>query len=250
MAICSSEINSLFHPEAWTFDTAATLAIFQVDGRSFLGRLGRRYRRAVAGLRTICRNKVPRNLVDRVGLVQKLQNAQKARNDFSAVSSYLSDALGPIWQDEDGRWREARALIEWVRIALSGIGAKQIIALAARSSELTTFGAYADNLEQVAKTASEECACVFQVVAPEPLAVFDSDDYRQVQLSDLVQILSNWRIALPAVNDWVKVREALIDLSAKGFAEIAGDMATGELQPRDARPIAGSSGGRGAVGTS
>lgn len=236
-AVCTSEINSLFHPEAWSVDTPAALATFQTDGRSFFGRLGQRYRRAAAMLRAICRNNVPRSVTDRIALLQKLHTAQQLRREFSGISSYLSAALGPMWQNEENRWREARVLMEWTRVALSKIGAKQTVLLAARTSELDTFGPYADNLERIAGAADEACSRVFDVVDPEPTTVFDNADYRQVPLGALVKMLSNWRSGLPVVNDWVKARDALIELSAKGFTEIASDLASGAMRPSDARPV-------------
>lgn len=161
-AIFTAEINSLFHQEAWTVDTPAALTAFQTDGRSFVGRLGRRYRRAAAILRAIFRNKPPKSLADRVALLRKLQTAQEARRDFSVVSSYLSTVLGPIWQNGGNFWHESRVLMQWTRVALSDIGAKQIIALAARSADLTAFGPYADNLEQIAETADGACCACFR----------------------------------------------------------------------------------------
>lgn len=233
----TSEINSLFHAEAWTFDAAATLDIFQTDGRSFFRRIRKRYRHARTAFRTICRNKPPKNLPDRVALLQKLHGAQRARQEFSAVSSYLSAVLGPMREGVDDHWRDAQALIEWTRVALSHVGAKQIIHLAARSSNLDAFAPYTDNLEQISEAAEAACLRAFQVVDPEPLTVFGTADYRQIPLTELLKALSGWRTGLPDVNDWAKAREALIELSAKGLTEIASDLATGAMQPGEARPV-------------
>ena len=236
VAIYTSEIDSSFHPEAWFFDTAGTLAIFRSQGWSFFGRLRTSYRRAGTMLSAICRNQPPKNLRGRVALLQKLQNAQQARQEFARASSFLSVVLSPR-QNAGDCWGDARALLDWTRAALTQIGAKQIIALAARTSDLNAFGPYADNLEQLAETADRTCLSIFQIVAPEMVTIFGTADYRQVPLSGLLNIVSSWSANLPSINDWVKVREALIELSEKGLQEIARDLATGAMQPRAVRPI-------------
>jgi AAA domain len=126
----AAEINVLFEHDAWTFDSTAVLLSFKVCGQSFFGRFSRRYRQATAALREVCRQKPPRSLAERAALVQKLEDAQRARHKIAALSGYLQAALGPIWANIESRWQEARTLAAWTRAALSEIGGRQIITLA------------------------------------------------------------------------------------------------------------------------
>jgi hypothetical protein len=140
----AAEINGLFEQQAWSFDTKTVLFSFARDGQSLFGRFSRRYRQALTDLRGICRQRLPRRLADRVALVQKLADAQDARRDSAALSAYLQAALGPIWAGTETKWPAARALAAWTRAALSEIGGRQIITLAARVTDLSAYATVAE----------------------------------------------------------------------------------------------------------
>ena len=211
-AAMEAEIHLLFEPDAWTFDTTIVLLALKLHGQSFFGRFSRAYREAVAALRGICRHKPPRRLAERVAMVQKLQHAQKAWDEFAAVSAYVQAALGPIWANAETRWREARELAAWTRVALSEIGARQIITLAARSADISAYAGYVSSLERATRNAESAFREVCRLVEPDIRTTFGVDDPDRITLLVLLAKLGNWREQIGAANDWVAAREALAEL--------------------------------------
>jgi very-short-patch-repair endonuclease len=232
----AAEISALFEPDAWSFDTAPVLLSFKVDGQSLFGRFSRRYRRSLAALGGICQQKPPRRLAERIALVQKLKHAQEARRNTAAISTYVQSALGPIWANADTRWRDARALAAWTRAALSEIGARQIIILAARSPDLLAYADYASGLERLAQDCDAAFQQVCQAIQPDLRAVFGEEEPRRIPLEILLAKLTAWRAQIGAANDWVAAREALAELVGAGLDRIAELLITGELGPMEARP--------------
>jgi hypothetical protein len=232
----AAEIHLLFERDAWTFDTTTVLLDFKLYGQSFLGRFSRRYREATAALRGICREKPPRRLAERVALVQKLEHAQKTWHEFVAVSAYVQAALGPIWANTETRWQEARELAAWTRVALSEIGAQQIITLAARSAKISAYADYVGGLERAARDADSSFREVCRAVEPDIGAVFGVDDPHRIPLVMGHAKLKKWRESIGAANDWVTARETLAELRRSSLDRIADRLIRGELQPREARP--------------
>lgn len=163
-----AQIDSKFRREAWRIDTTSLLMSFRADGPSFFRRLSKRYRQATADLRAICRAEPPSNLALRIAMVEKLRDAQIAYREFSKIKNYLVPILGPLWADLNSNWTAARRVATWLAQARSHIGANQIIALAARSADVSTFAAYADALDGVNEEATKAVERVCQAIQPDP----------------------------------------------------------------------------------
>ena len=235
-AVMAAEINALFQRDAWSFDTRAILLSLKLDGQSFFGRFSRRYRQAVAAVRGIYRQKLPRSVAERVALVQKLEHAQQTYLNIAALSAYMQSALGPIWANTESRWQDARALAAWTRAALSEIGGRQIIMLAARSPDLSAYADYVSGLERAATESNTAFQRVCRAVEPDLRDAFGTEGPQDIPLELLLAKLSAWRTQIGAANDWVAARGALAELREAGLDRIADRLITGELHPAEARP--------------
>jgi very-short-patch-repair endonuclease len=235
-AVMAAEINALFKQEAWRLDTKTVLVSFDQDGQSFFGRFRRRYRQALTTLREVCRQKLPRRLAERAALVQKLADAQQAQSDCTALWAHLQIALGPIWAGTETRWPDARALATWTRAALSEMGGRQIVTLAARGADLLAYADYASNIERAARDTETAFHEICRTIAPDFGVTFGTEGRQQVPLETILARLKSWRLQLGAVNDWVAARDALAELRRAGLDRIADRLVAGELKPAEARP--------------
>jgi Protein of unknown function (DUF4011)/AAA domain len=235
-ALVAAEINGLFEQQAWDFDTKSVLLSFDQDGQTFFGRFSGRYRKARRSLREVCRKKPPRMLAERAALVQKLADAQEARRGNAALSAYLRAALGPIWADTETKWPAARALAAWTRAALSEIGGRQIITLAARSKGISAYADYASGLERSARDFETAFQEVCRDIAPDFGVTFRMEAPERVPFEAILTKLVSWRNQLGTANDWVDAREALVELRETGLDRIANRLNVGELQPAEALP--------------
>jgi very-short-patch-repair endonuclease len=235
-AAAEAEINAIFKPPAWSFDSKTALLSFHQDGQSFFGRFSHRYRKALRALRDVSRRKLPSRLADRVALVQKLADAQQAHHESTALLAYLQTALGPIWAGTETRWSDARALVAWTRAALSEIGGPQIITLAARSNDLSAYAEYANGLERATRESETAFQEACRAVAPDFVVTFGTADPQWVPLEAIRDKLASWRSQIGVANDWVATRDALVELRGAGLDRIADRLTAGELQPSEARP--------------
>jgi very-short-patch-repair endonuclease len=234
-AAIAAEINALFERDAWSFDTETVLLNLKL-GLSFFGRFSRRYREAVAAVRGIYRQKLPRSVAERTALIKKLENAQQLCRNTAALSTYMQAALGPIWTNTETRWQDARALAAWTRAALLEIGGRKIIRLAARSANLSTYADYVSGLERAATEFNTAFQQVCQAVEPDFRDAFGTGGPLDIPLESLLVKLSAWRAQIADVNDWVAARGALAELHEAGLDRIADRLITGELHVAEARP--------------
>ena len=147
-SLLAKEVDAAFQKEAWAFDTAPLLTSLRADGPSFVRRLSRRFRKAKANYGV--RGQPPGSLSERIQLVEKLRDAQIAREAFKTLTPTLAALLGPLWADTNwiGRCWQVAA---WLAEARTNLASQQIVLLAARSPDVSMFVAYSDALDSGAQ---------------------------------------------------------------------------------------------------
>jgi very-short-patch-repair endonuclease len=233
----SDEIDERFQREAWAFDTGPLLLTLRADGPSFFRRFAKRYRQGRADLRALCKAKPPKKLDDRIGLLEKLRDAQVSRRAFSRQAAFLSAALGPFWRDLKTPWDEAVSLVEWTRVALSLLGRERLVELATRSQQLEVFATFADHLETIIQKVDTALIGLGDDIKPSFSVLFGIADHQRVPISALQELVTRWLQNIDKVNDWVSVRNALELLKSEGLTLVADRLEFGHLQPAEARPV-------------
>jgi very-short-patch-repair endonuclease len=208
------------------------LLALRADGPSFFRRFSKRYRQALADLRALCKEKPPKKLKERIELVEKLRDAQARRHAFSGKAAFLSAVLGPVWNGTQTDWREAIALKNWTRVALSRLGKERLVEMAARSQDLGTFNKFGDRLEHHTQKATKAVAEVANYVAP---TLLGSNNCQEAATSVIRQVVAGWLVNIDKVNDWVFARNAIETLRAEGLELIADRLEVGDLHPAEAR---------------
>jgi very-short-patch-repair endonuclease len=225
-----SQVTSQFHQEAWSFDTAALFISLRADGPSFLRRWSGRYRKAQADLRALLKTEPPKDLESRISLVEILRDGQAARQAFTTVRHSLEPALGSLWNGLDTNWTQARDLIAWLTEARSNIAMQQMVRLATKSADVSTFTGYADDLDEVTKDAASAFVKVFEVVQPS-----SSDksvhEFNSLPLFEFRKRLVAWLDNIESANDWVATRTSLENLGKIGFGSLGAGLVSGEYQP-------------------
>jgi very-short-patch-repair endonuclease len=232
-----NELDAQFRTEAWACDAAGLLTTLRGDGPSFFRRFSSRYRQATADLRATVRGKLPRNLEERVALLERLHEGQERRREFTGNACLLSEAFGPAWAGLKTPWADLRGLATWVRSALSEVGGAQLLTLAARAPDLTVFASAAEKLRQVATEARVAFDDVQDHVQADFQAIFGTADYRSVPISRMADRASVWLENMNAVNDWVEARNALSHLRSEGLGIIVDRLMNGSIHPAEARPV-------------
>ena len=226
-----------FRDEAWGYDAGSLLIVLRADGPSFLRRFGSRYRKGDADLHAICLSKPPKQLQDRIALVETLKRAQGDRRELANKATLLSSALGPLWAGHKTNWSDVASLVGWTRRASAEIGGVRLLKLAARSADLDVFSVYAEKLNTTCKTALEAFTDLQTTVQADPKVVFGNQDFTQIPITQLLTKISVWQSNSEATNEWVAVRNTLSTLQTQGLGFIADGLTDGSIRPNEARPI-------------
>ena len=232
-----SEVEENFRKEAWTCDTGALLLVLRRDGGSLFRRLGSPYRRANAELRALCRNKPPKELRDRIALVQMLQSGQECRRQFAEKARLLEPALGSMWADYKTEWADAKEIAAWARRAMFELGGAKLLMFAARAQDFRVYSNLADKLEEMAKAAAHAFDDLQKLVRASLPTVFESQHCESIPMRQLSSRIAIWRDNLQTVNDWVAARNAIIHLRSEGLGIVADGLINGTILPNEARPI-------------
>lgn len=235
-ASIAHEIDNKFNREAWTYSTSPMLMSLRADGPSFFRRLFGRYRGMVADLRALLRESAPKDLQAKIALVERLQEAQEAKNNFDAEASHLKAVCGELWDEMRTPWERIAVLVEWSREALNNDPSSPLFNLAVRSANVTTFGAYADQLHELCKNVQREIELVIRATLADVLNVFGSENIEKVALVAIKERLGIWHASLNKANDWFLTRAALDAVRSEGFDDISKRMNEGSLSAQDARP--------------
>jgi hypothetical protein len=192
----SADIATELQDEAWTFDTAPLLATLRADGGSFFRRLTKRHRQAQAKLRALCKGQPPKKAQDQIALLEKLDEAQATRRAFVEKGTFLSAALGPVWNEFKTKWDEAIALSTWTRVALSLLGKERLVEMAAWSEDLDAMNKFASWIEVRIREAEAAFTAVADYLKAGPDVPTGLAHYQAMPISALRQVvLANARLA-------------------------------------------------------
>ena len=230
------EVDQIFLPEAWRCDVASMILALRADGASFLGRLSARYRQANTDLRALLKTPIPKQLDEKLKLVELLRDSQQRYQAFVRVADYLRGILGQIWSGVETPWDAAFALAEWCKAARCKLGGERLITLAANSNNLDTLVELSDELESLAGNAQDRLLRVIAHTKANTSVLFQQHDIMEVPIGDLITRLNIWLEAIDDANDWVKVRQSLDRLRAVGLSGIAARLETGDITPHEVRP--------------
>ena len=221
----------------WDCDIDKVRQIIAAYGRSAFRCCVARYRGAVGNLRGICRERPPRRLADRLGLLDELIAARVARREIEEQDEFGRAVLGPIWAAENTRWPAAEALLAWVEEAAGAGLAPDLMALAS-TIDAPACGVLADRLEAAIDAFDAAFAKVSEAVRPCLTDIFGVAGIEDAPLSMISERLDRWSAAVADINLWTEARIALDAVRSWGFGPIADRLDNGSIGAPEARPMA------------
>ena len=212
------EADEIFMPEARGYDVTSIILALRADGTSFIGRLSARYRQANADLRALLKTPIPKQLDEKLKLVELLRESQLRDQAFVEVVDYLRGILGQIWAGVETPWDTAFALAEWCQAAHYKLGGARLIKFAANSKNLDVFRQHSDQLECLAGNTQDALFGVMANTKADTSMLFQHQDITRVPIGDLIEQSTIWLGAVDDANDWVQVRQSLDGLRAEGLS--------------------------------
>ena len=221
--------DEVFTEAAWTI-SAGTLRPAIVAGRSSLfARLFGGYRGASGQLAGVLRQPLPKGPVDRLALVDRLLEVERARTALREEESYLRDALAGHWRDERTDFADLHAVLDWLgAVRASGL----VPTRDALAAALGLASAAATNRDAVAAAAASVRAATFAVL--DRLAFDASIDRAGFDVAEVALRLAAIRRDIARYPEWTALRGAARRLEQAGLEALVAAMDSGRLTPAEA----------------
>jgi very-short-patch-repair endonuclease len=232
-----SEINDVVTEAAWAADSGSIRLIIASHGKSIFRLLIGSYQRAIADLRSLCRQSLPKTLRNRLALLDKLIAGQFARRKLVDETEFGREVLGSVWALEGTRWAAVDALLSWANEAEHENSTLDLLTLAPTvdGSSCLTLASEVNAAVMAFQTAYARIA---EFTRPSIVEIFGVDDFELVPLSSISTKLEKWSAALYDFDSWVSAREALETLSTWQMEILAEGLKNGSIAPSDAKPMA------------
>jgi very-short-patch-repair endonuclease len=230
---CSTraEIGPALAENAWSAETASTRDSIAKIGGSWLRFFSGKYRRAVTELKSLHKEKPPREREQQLMVLDKLFSAQLARKKVSEQSELGQDALGAYWAHTETDWGTVDQLIAW-----SNSVGQLDPALVERGADVDdqVCGAIAGNLKTAVDAFLRAFAKVAKCTRPDVQILFAIPDLEQADLVLVSNTIEHWITELPSFDEWVQARESIGKLDQLGLGMIAEQLRTGGISPAEA----------------
>ena len=112
-----SEYDAVILPQAWDTDFRQTRQVLNTTGRSFFRRLSSSYRQACRQLAVTLRGESPRDVSQKIALIDAIAEGQELRADLSHQSGAnyreAASVLGRCWDGPDTDWDSIASVVQW-----------------------------------------------------------------------------------------------------------------------------------------
>jgi hypothetical protein len=201
--------------------------------RSLIGR----YRRAIADLRSLCRESPPKRLQDRLALLDKLIAAQLARRKLGDEREFGCAVLGSIWAFETTQWTAVEALLTWANEAEHESSTLNLLALAP-SVDSSSCAAVASEVDSAMTAFRTAYTRVAEFIRPSIVDILGVVDIELAPLSSISAKLDIWNGTLQDFDSWVSAREALETLGTWKMEILAEGLEDGSIQSSEVKAMA------------
>jgi hypothetical protein len=233
----NAELADILIEAAWTSDIGPIRLAIAAHGKSIFRSLAGRYRRAIAGLQSLCREKLPGRLQDRLFLLDKLIAAQLARRILEGEGEFGQAVLGSVWASERTQWAVVEALLTWANEAEREDSALNLLALAP-SVDSQGCSTLASELESALAAFRTAFTKVAEFIRPSTIDILALVDFEQAPLESVSAKLDIWSAILHDFDSWVSAREALETLRSWKMEMLAEGLKDGTIQSSEAKPMA------------
>jgi hypothetical protein len=225
--------QAVFVPAALKADIASVRSGLARGAGSWLARFGPRYRRAAAELSTWLRGALPKRAVERIALVDKVQELKSQRDAFAARHVESALLFGPLWAGENTDFAGATAAGKWaVEITPRGPAdlVDRVLKIAGREEIAVRF---------IEKIASElqglrgDLAAVLEPLRLDWPTAFGAAS-ETAPLSEMADRTRTWASTPERYTEWVGLSRSENELRALGAEDIAVRLSDGRLPPDQA----------------
>ena len=227
-------LSDLFTDEAWTFNLNPVRRMLVGHGRSWFRLLNREYRAAIATLSGLLRCDLPRTFEERRELVDDMIAAQKGHGVFEGEQSQIvASAFGRLWRGIDSDFTALKRIVDWESASRKSRVHEQFRMIASRIGNRPKLREAVRQLETELARFPGLLLQTQQLLQPESGHILGKSDVQQVAISEVNQVLSDWRGSLDRLSQWVGLNIRLAQLESAGLAEVRRCLESGQVSGED-----------------
>jgi hypothetical protein len=220
--------ESAFRSGALEADTASIRSALARGVDSWLARLGPRYRKGSAELRTWLSGVLPKRAADRIALVDELQRLKAQRDAFRLRELEGALLFGPLWASERTEFRGLLAAGKWVA-EIASKGSADLIDRALKVAEREEIALrFIEKIGSELQEIRRNLATVIEPLQVHWGAAFGAEP-DTVPLREVAERVRLWAASPERYTEWVELSRLDYELRALGAEDIAIRLADGRL---------------------
>jgi len=235
-AECRARLDEIVVEAGWDTPVTAARRDIAAHGRSWFRIFSGAYRRAMATLRGILCDLPPKELGERLAILDTLIEGQKAR-DFlrNPASDELGrEAFGSRWNGTESEWTPLSEIANWEKECLEAKidpRFRQIFAALDAEADLKSLlRQIGDDLRPVV----DELRELFGSLQLNLTGAFGQSDLLAIPLSDLAARIRCWQTAPEALSRWVAYYVRNLRIASAGLAGLAAEIESGQTPASEA----------------
>ncbi|MEX0956424.1 MAG: DUF3320 domain-containing protein [Rhizobiaceae bacterium] len=197
-----AKISATFTDAAWGASLAECRAVLATKGHSLFRFLSGSYRGQIALLKSYLRAAPPKDMGERLVLIDTLTAAQQARRELDGMNATGAAAFGTEWDGEKSRWQGLKAVIDWQQAhqkVLTPDNRKRIGNAADPSRLAAITKGLSDSLARFVRNWNELQAFLDLDLA----RAFGAENLAAVSVSSVKDRIDGWRADIESVTKWI-----------------------------------------------
>jgi len=231
LARARTELRDTVIDQAWETDVATARWRLAAYGRSWFRIFNGDYRRARATLRAILRERPPKSLDERLNLLDRLIQGQKAARRLGEppFSQLGPAAFGSLWRGADSDFAALERIAQWERACRAANLPENFRQVAAAIDDQPAVDAAVKDIAADLKPLYEELKQLFARLELDLERAFGVQDIRSVSLRALEARLQAWAADREGVTKWIAYHIRWRRVAEHGMAALAERIEAGEV---------------------
>ena len=228
-----SQVGAVLIPEALDKDLSQIRTSLKAHGNSVFRLFRREYREAVSRLRALSRDELPKELAERVRLLDLVSERQAALQFLDSHEELGTSAFGAYWRGRKSDWPHLRAILDWVDAAYSDL-TESVPSVLARVTNSAQIATAADGIEARRESVLTPLGELIEALDLVPSIAWGCDAVEEASLDELVEHFGDWLSDPEGIPDWITYRIWDEELRNSNLEEVADLLSDGRLDPDSA----------------
>lgn len=222
-------LNAIIVDAAWDADVSIARRNLAAYGRSWFRLFNSAYREAQATLRGILVDAPPKQLEQRLGILDNLIRAQKLRAEIAADDAVGRQAFGNRWSGDRSDWEALAEISRWEADCRTEKLAPDFRDIFVRLRDVGALRQPLESIRAELKTSAGLLMTLLKTIKLNPQVAFGVADPLNIPLPELVARLHQWQQRPEELSHWVNYQARQRRLASEGMADLVRALHSGAV---------------------